>query len=64
VNAWGGSPLSDFRTFSARSTSKGLRPGWNRATFIVRDETLQKPKAVGYWDRKELKRVAKEAFRA
>ena len=44
------------------TTSKGLRPGWTRATFIVREETLQQLKAVAYWDRKELKRVVEEAF--
>jgi hypothetical protein len=32
-------------------TSKGLRPGWTRATFIVREETVQQLKAVAYWDR-------------
>jgi hypothetical protein len=46
------------------TTSKGLRPGWTRATFIVREDTLQKLKAVAYWDRKELKRVVEESFRA
>ena len=45
------------------TTSKGLRPGWTRATFIVREETVQELKAVAYWDRKELKRVVEEAFR-
>ncbi len=45
-------------------TSKGLRPGWTRATFIVREETVQQLKAVAYWDRKELKRVVEEAFHA
>lgn len=46
------------------TTSKGLLPGWTRATFIVRQETVQQLKAVAYWDRKELKRVVEEAFRA
>ena len=46
------------------TTSKGLRPGWTRATFIVREETVQQLKAVAYWDRKELKRVVEEAFRS
>ena len=45
------------------TTSKGLRPGWTRATFIVREEAIQQLKAVAYWDRKELKRVVEEAFR-
>ncbi len=46
------------------TTSKGLRPGWTRATFIVKEETVQQLKAVAYWDRKELKRVVEEAFSA
>jgi hypothetical protein len=46
------------------TTSKGLRPGWTRATFIVREETVQQLKAVAYWDRKELKRVVEQAFKA
>ena len=45
------------------TTSKGLRPGWTRATFIVKEETVQQLKAIAYWDRKELKRVVEEAFR-
>ena len=45
------------------TTSKGLRPGWTRATFIVKEETVQQLKAVAYWDRKELKRVVEEALR-
>ena len=46
------------------TTSKGLRPGWTRATFIVREETVHQLKSVAYWDRKELKRVVEEAFTA
>lgn len=46
------------------TTSKGLRPGWTRATFIVHEQTLQNLKAVAYWDRKELKRVVEEAFQS
>ena len=46
------------------TTSRGLRPGWTRATFIVKEKTVQQLKAVAYWDRKELKRVVEEAFAA
>ena len=46
------------------TTSKGLRPGWTRATFIVKEETVQQLKSVAYWERKELKRVVEEAFRS
>jgi len=56
-------PSSPSRLPRGTTTSKGLRPGWTRATFIVRKETVQQLKAVAYWDRKELKRVVEEAFR-
>ena len=55
-------PSTPARSPRGSTTSKGLRPGWTRATFIVREETLQQLKAVAYWDRKELKRVVEEAF--
>ena len=57
-------PSTPSRQARGTTTSRGLRPGWTRATFIVRDETLQKLKAVAYWDRKELKRVVEEAFQS
>ena len=57
-------PSTPSRQARGSTTSRGLRPGWTRATFIVRDETLQKLKAVAYWDRKELKRVVEEAFQS
>jgi hypothetical protein len=46
----------------ASTTKKGLPEGWSRATFIVRDEYLEKIKAVGYWDRKQIKEVLDEAI--
>ena len=58
-----GHPSKPTTPSKGTTTSKGLRPGWTRATFIVREETVQQLKAVAYWDRKELKRVVEEAFR-
>ncbi|MGC8722567.1 MAG: hypothetical protein ACP5VF_01665 [Acidobacteriota bacterium] len=55
-------PSTPARPPRGSTTSKGLRPGWTRATFIVKEETVQQLKAVAYWDRKELKRVVEEAF--
>ena len=55
-------PSTPSRQRKGTTTSKGLRPGWTRATFIVKEETVQQLKAVAYWDRKELKRVVEEAF--
>ena len=59
-----GCPSAPSTPSRGTTTFKGLRPGWTRATFIVREETLQKLKAVAYWDRKELKRVVEEALAA
>jgi hypothetical protein len=55
-------PRTPSKQSKGTTTSKGLRPGWTRATFIVREETVQQLRAVAYWDRKELKRVVEEAF--
>jgi hypothetical protein len=41
-----------------KSTStKGLEEGWTRATFIMREEYVQKLKAYAYWERKTVKDV-------
>ncbi|MCM8764739.1 MAG: hypothetical protein NC830_05225, partial [Candidatus Omnitrophica bacterium] len=45
-------------------TKLGLREGWIRATFIVREEYLKKIKAISYWDRKDIKQVIDEALTA
>lgn len=44
------------------SSSKGLPTGWTRATFILKDEHLQKLKAIAYWDRLTLKDVLEEVL--
>ncbi|MCM8817630.1 MAG: hypothetical protein NC913_09030 [Candidatus Omnitrophica bacterium] len=43
-------------------TKLGLKEGWIRATFIVREEYLEKIKALSYWDRKDIKEVVDEAL--
>ena len=45
-----------------KSTQAGLPNGWTRATFIVREDHLEKIKAVSYWDRKQIKNVVEEAI--
>ncbi|MCM8806048.1 MAG: hypothetical protein NC825_04885 [Candidatus Omnitrophica bacterium] len=45
-------------------TKEGLKEGWIRATFIVREEYLEKIKAISYWDRKDIKQVVDEALTA
>ena len=44
------------------SLQKGLKDGWIRATFIVREVHLEKIKALAYWERKQVKEVVDEAF--
>lgn len=43
-------------------TKLGLKKGWIRATFIVREEYLEKIKSLSYWERKDIKQVVDEAF--
>ncbi len=45
-----------------KTTQEGLKEGWMRATFIVRENHLEKVKALAYWDRKQLKEVIDEAL--
>ena len=44
------------------SVKRGLQEGWTRATFIVREEHLEKLKALAYWDRRDVKVVLDEAL--
>ena len=46
------------------TTYSGVRDGWKRATFIVREDQYEKIKAVAYWDRRNIKEVIEEAFEA
>ncbi len=45
-----------------KSSDKGLRDGWTRATFILRSDYLEKIKSLAYWDRKQVKEVIDEAL--
>jgi hypothetical protein len=40
----------------------GLKDGWIRATFIVREENVNKLKALAYWDRRGIKDIVDEAL--
>ena len=47
----------------AENTSQiGLRAGWIRATFIMREDLLEKLKDISYWDRKSIKDLVTEIF--
>ena len=46
----------------SKSSQSGLPQGWTRATFIVKEETLEKIKDLAYTERKEIKIVVNEAL--
>lgn len=46
-----------------KTSQKGLKDGWTRATFILRKDYLDKLKALAYWERKKIKEVIDEALR-
>jgi hypothetical protein len=47
---------------SNKTSQKGLKDGWTRATFILRKDYLEKLKSISYWQRRKLKEVIDEAL--
>ena len=47
-----------------KTSQRGLPEGWERATFIIQEEQLEKIKALAYWERKKIKDVIAEAISA
>ncbi len=47
-----------------KSSQRGLREGYTRATFIISEDVLDKIKAIAYEERKEIKAVVDEALRS
>lgn len=47
----------DKQSKQSNSTSKGLPKGWTRATFIVKEDKLDKVKDYAYWERLQVKEV-------
>jgi hypothetical protein len=45
-----------------KTSYEGLREGWTRATFILREGYLEKIKSLAYWKRKNIKEVMDEAL--
>lgn len=45
-----------------KSTRAGLRTGWTRATFIIRERHGDSIKALAYWDRRDIKDILDEAL--
>ena len=49
-----------MKLVTIRTSQKGLKKGWTRATFILRNDYLEKIKALAYWERKKVKEVVDE----
>jgi len=45
-----------------KSSQEGTKPNETRATFIVKEHTLEKLKALAYWERKMIKDVINSAL--
>ena len=64
VNAPHASAVSASKSSSITTSSKGLPTGWTRATFIVRQDLVNKVKRAAYWDRRQIKDLVTEALDA
>ena len=56
-----GRPRTNFKDVS-KSSQEGTLKGETRATFILRENLLDKVKAVAYWDRLKIKEVVNTAL--
>ncbi len=56
-----GRPREIKRTIT-KSSQNGLHEGWTRATFIIKEDTLEKLKKRAYVDRLKLKDVISDAL--
>ena len=57
-------PRAKRRRVITKTSQRGLPEGWERATLIVREEHLEKIKALAYWERKKIKDVIAKALGA
>lgn len=58
-----GRPKTQFKEVT-KSTQAGTKEGETRATFIVREDLLEKVKEIAYWDRILFKDVVNKALEA
>ena len=56
-----GRPKTQFRE-KTKSSQEGTKENETRATFIVREDLLDKLKAIAYWDRTLIKEVVDKAL--
>ena len=64
IKASGGVNIPHASATSTSTSSKGLPEGWTRATFIVRQDLVDKVKRAAYWDRRQIKDLVTEALDA
>ena len=56
-----GRPQTQFKEIT-KSSQEGTKEHETRATFIVREELLDKSKAIAYWERTMIKEVVNSAL--
>jgi hypothetical protein len=56
-----GRPVTQFKEIT-KSSQEGTKENETRATFIINEETLDKLKAIAYWDRVLIKDVVNIAL--
>lgn len=56
-----GRPVTSTREIT-KSSQEGTKEGETRATFIVKEEILDKVKALAYWERLKIKDVLNTAL--
>ena len=56
-----GRPRTNFREIT-KSSQEGIRLNETRATFIIREDLLDKIKAIAYWDRLTIKQFMDSAL--
>lgn len=44
------------------TSKKGLKKGWTRATFIIKEEHIEKIRALSLWEKKDIKLIIDEAL--
>jgi hypothetical protein len=64
IKASSGTNIPHESVISTSTSSKGLPEGWTRATFIVRQDLVEKVKRAAYWDRRQIKDIVTEALDA
>jgi hypothetical protein len=52
--------MGTIEMVAIKTSQKGLKKGWTRATFILRNDYLEKIKALAYWERKKVKEIVDE----